>query len=95
MAHTDKGLLTKKAWAIKEVGTRFLTVTGKKTVFSRGKYEVLLDSYKGDRVAEIKGSLTKARDGMKKNEDIWREIKLLNEVAKAIDDPALKKLDAQ
>lgn len=84
MVHTDKGLLTKKAWAIKEIGTRFLTVTGKKTIFSRERFEVLLDSYKGDRLAEIRGSLAEARDGMRKNQEIWREIKLLNDVAKAL-----------
>ena len=84
LVHTDKGLLTKTAWAIKEIGTRFLTVTGKRTVFSRGRYEVLLDSYKGDRLAEIKGNLAKARDGMRNNQEIWREIKLLNDVAKAL-----------
>jgi hypothetical protein len=86
LVHTDKGLLTRKAWTIKEIGTRFLTVTGKRTVFSRGRYEVLLDSYKGDRLAEIKGSLAEARDGMRNNQEIWREMKLLNDVAKALRD---------
>ena len=89
--HTDKGLFTKKAWTIKEIGSRSLTVTGKKTFFLRGKYEVLFDSYGGEKLAEIKGTLAEARDAMRKTEDIWRELKLLNGVAKALEDPCIKK----
>lgn len=82
----DRGLITKKAWGVKVVWGGKLTVRGERKAFSRGRYEVLYDDYRGVRVAEIKGSLAKARGAMRAIKDIKQEIGLLNGVAEAIRD---------
>jgi DNA-binding MarR family transcriptional regulator len=81
----SRRFLSKRATGTKTTGEIRLTITGKKSPFSRGRYQVLA-SVNGEEAFSATGSFLSVRDSMSKDRNVRKNVGLLRKVGEEISD---------